>query len=139
VIKPKVLFLCNANSCRTQMAEAFLRTLAGDKFEAFSAGATPTTVDSDVVDVMKEIGVDMTTQRAKDSKDFFGQRFQYVITVCDKTKERCPIFPGAIWMLHWIIPDPTAIAGTEALRLAAIRRVRDEIEDHVRAFVTEHS
>lgn len=139
MIKPKVLFLCIANSCRTQIAEAFLRNLAGDKFEAFSAGATPSTVDRDAIAVMKEIGIDMTTHRTKDSKDFFGQRFQYLITVCDKTKEPCCIFPGALWMLHWSIPDPTAVAETESLRLAAVRRVRDEIEDHVRAFITEHS
>jgi len=89
--------------------------------------------------VMKEIGIDTNAHRAKDSKDFFGQRFQYLITVCDKIKEPCPIFPGALWMLHWVIPDPTAVTETHVLRLAAFRRVRDEIEDHVRAFITEHA
>jgi len=139
MIKPKVLFLCTENACRTQMAEAFLKHFAGDHFDAVSAGARPTRVHPDAISVMKEIGIDMTAHRARDSKDFFGQRFQYLITVCDKTREPCPIFPGAIWSFHWIIPDPASVTGADPMRLEAFRRVRDEIEDHVRAFIAEHA
>jgi arsenate reductase (thioredoxin) len=139
MIKPKVLFLCPANACRSQMAEAFLRHLAGDRFEVVSAGAKPTQVNPDAVRVMREIGVDMSRHHSKDSKEFFGQRFQFVITVCDKAREKCPIFPGAIWMFDWIEDDPVAVTGTEAQRLAIFRRVRDEIGEHVREFISKHS
>jgi arsenate reductase len=139
MIKPRVLFLCTANSCRSQMAEAFLRHLAADQFEVASAGARPTQLNPDAVRVMREIGVDMSSHRSKDSKEFFGQRYQYVITVCNKTKERCPIFPGAIWKFDWIVDDPVAVTGMEAQRLAVFRRVRDEIEEHVHDFISKHS
>lgn len=139
MIKPKVLFLCPANSCRSQMAEAFVRHMAGDQFEVASAGARPMQVNPDAVRVMREIGVDMSGHRSKDSKEFFGQRFQFVITVCNKAREKCPIFPGAIWMFEWIVNDPVAVTGAEAQRLVVFRRVRDEIEEHVREFISKHS
>ena len=96
--KARVLFLCTANSCRSQMAEGFLRTLAGDRFEVTSAGTTPTKLNPDAVRAMDEVGIDISGQKAKDSAEFSRERFQYVITVCKKAKERCPIFPGAIWL-----------------------------------------
>ena len=85
--KPRVLFLCTANSCRSQMAEGFLRHLAGDRFEAASAGAQATQVNPDAIRVMKEVGIDISGHRSKDSSEFLGQRFSYVVRVCDRAKE----------------------------------------------------
>ena len=115
---PRVLFLCTANSCRSQMAEGFLRHLAGDRFEAASARAHPTQLNPDAVSVMKERGIDISTHRSKDVTEFWKQRVQYVITVCDKAREACPIFPFALTSLDWSLDDPGAAQGTEAERLA---------------------
>jgi arsenate reductase len=121
------------------MAEGFLRHMAGDRFEITSAGTTPTELNPLAVRVMHEVGIDISSQWAKDSAEFFRERFQYVITVCKKAKERCPIFPGAIWRHDWDIQDPAAVEGTEAERLAVFRQVRDEIEDHVRELIAKEA
>ena len=113
--------------------------MAGDHFEVVSAGTTPTELNPDAARVMKEVGIDISSHWAKDSAEFFRERFQYVITVCKRAKERCPIFPGAIWRFDWDIKDPAAAEGTDAERLAEFRRVRDEIEDHVRELVAKES
>jgi len=139
VSKIRVLFLCTANSCRSQMAEGFLRHMAGDRFEVTSAGTTPTELNPLAVHVMQEVGIDISGHCAKDSAEFFRERFQYVITVCKKAKERCPIFPGAIWRFDWDIQDPDAAEGTAADRLAVFRRVRDEIEAHVRELIAKEA
>ncbi|HZP00913.1 MAG TPA: arsenate reductase ArsC [Terriglobia bacterium] len=136
---PRVLFLCTANSCRSQMAEGFLRHLAGDRFEAASAGAQATRVNPDAVRVMKEVGIDISAHRSKDVSEFSGQPFTYVVRVCDKAKETCPIFPGAFRYFDWGLDDPAAAEGTEVERLAVFRRVRDEIEKRVRSFIAEVS
>ena len=102
MIKPKVLFLCTGNSRRTQMAEGFLRTMAGDRFDAMSAGSEETPLDPEAVAVMREAGVDISGQQTKAVNHFLAERFSYVVTLCDREKERtCPIFPGAIWRLQW--------------------------------------
>jgi arsenate reductase (thioredoxin) len=137
--KSMVLFLCTANSCRSQMAEGFLRHFAGDRFEAASAGAEPTQLNPDAVRVMKERGIDISAHSSKDVTEFWKQRVHYVVTVCDKAKEACPIFPFALTKLHWSLEDPATAQGTEAERLAVFRRVRDQIEDHVREFVAKES
>jgi len=121
------------------MAEGFLRHMAGDRFEVTSAGTTPTELDPVAVRVMQEVGIDISGHCAKDSAEFFRERFDYVITVCKKAKERCPIFPGAIWRFDWDIQDPAAAERDEAERLAVFRRVRDEIEGHVRELVAKES
>ncbi len=139
MVKPRVLFLCTHNSCRSQMAEAFLRHLARDRFDAESAGAQATRVNPDAVRVMKEIGIDMSANRSKDASEFLGQRFAYVVRVCDRAKETCPIFPGAMKYLDWGLDDPAAEEGTEVERLEVFRRVRDEIEQRVQEFVAEES
>ncbi|MGE5325656.1 MAG: arsenate reductase ArsC, partial [Deltaproteobacteria bacterium] len=95
MIKPRVLFLCTANSCRSQMAEGFLRHLGSDRFEAASAGAQASRVNPDAIRVMKEVGIDISTHRSKDASELRGQNFTYVVRVCDRAKETCPIFPGA--------------------------------------------
>ncbi len=137
--RPRVLFLCTANSCRSQMAEGLLRHLGGDQFEAASAGAQPSKLNPDAVRVMQEIGIDISGQRSKDSAEFLGQHFSYVITVCDNAKEACPVFPGAMWNLHWDLVDPAAARGTEEERLAVFRRVRDQIEERIQEFIAKES
>jgi arsenate reductase len=133
--KQKVLFLCTGNSCRSQMAEGMLRHLAGDRFEVVSAGLQPSTVNPLAIAVMREIGIDISGQRSKSVKEFLGEYFGHVVTVCDSANERCPIFPGTVRRLHWPIEDPAAAVGNDAERMAVFRRVRDEIAHRLRAFV----
>ncbi|SPE28621.1 Protein ArsC [Candidatus Sulfopaludibacter sp. SbA3] len=135
MIKTKVLFLCSANSCRTQMAEALLRDLGGDRFEVASGGAEVTPLDPEAIQAMREIGIEISRQAPKDVSLFLGQRFSYVISLCDRKKEpSCPIFPGAIWRLHWAIDNPD-LAPTLEERRKVVRRVRDEIREKVSEFV----
>lgn len=139
MIKPKVLFLCTGNSRRTQMAEGFLRALAGDRFDVVSAGNDDTPLDPEAVAVMREVGVDISGQETKAVDRFLGRRFNYVVSMCDREKERtCPIFPGAIWRLQWDLEDASREV-TREQRRAALRRVRDDIRLRVAAFVEEHA
>lgn len=125
--KPKVLFLCTGNSARSQMAEGYLRQVAGDKFEAHSAGIEPKGLNPLAVDAMAEIGIDISQQKSKDVSVFLGENFPYVVTVCQNAREKCPIFPHTFKFLHWGFDDPAAAHGTREERLAVFRRVRDEI------------
>lgn len=136
-MKPKVMFVCTENSCRSQMAEGFLRHLAGDHFEVFSAGAEPTALNPSATAVMNEIGIDISHQRSKDISQFLGQSFHYVIRVCDKVKERCPVLPGAIWYLDWNLEDPAQAEGSSEQRLDVFRRVRDAIDTHIVDFIAK--
>lgn len=133
----RVLFLCTGNSCRSQMAEAFLRSAAGDRFEVMSAGTDPVPVNPDAIRVMAERGMDISSQRSKGVRPFLGLGFPYLVTVCDQANERCPIFPGVINRLHWSFEDPARAQGSDEERLRVFRRVRDEIEAAVRRFVEE--
>jgi len=139
MIKPKVLFLCTGSSRRTQMAEGFLRAMAGDRFDVMSAGNQETPLDPDAVAVMQEVGFDISTQEPKAVNRFLGRRVTFLVTLCDREKERtCPIFPGAIWRLQWDLEDPSK-GVTREERRAALRRVRDDIQQRVAAFVGEHA
>ena len=109
--------------------------LAGDHFDVFSGGAQPTELNPAAVEVMKEIGIDISGQHSKDVAQFLGQRFHYIIRVCDKVRERCPVLPGAVWYLDWSFEDPAAAPRTEAEKLALFRRVRDQIERKIEEFV----
>ena len=129
--KKRVLFVCVHNSARSQMAEAFLNILGGDRFEAESAGLEPGALNPFVVEVMKEIGVDLSKNKAKSVFELFkeGRFFHYVITVCDEASaEKCPIFPTIVKRLHWSFQDPSSFAGTYEERLAKTREVRDKIK-----------
>ncbi len=139
MIKPRGLFICSGNSCRTQMVEAFLRDLAGDRFEALSAGAEATALDADAIAVMEEVGLDITVQTPKKVNQFLGERVAYLVTLCEREIEKtCPIFPGATWRLEWPIDSPAAGQSAHDRR-ALTRRVRDEIRQHVVGFVEEHA
>jgi arsenate reductase len=129
-MKKKVLFICMHNSARSQMAEGFLKTLYGDRYEGFSAGIEPTQVNPYAVKVMAEIGIDISMQRSKSIEDFRGKTFNYVATVCDHAKETCPFFPGEK-ILHRGFEDPSDFKGTEDEILKRVRHVRDEIKDWI--------
>jgi arsenate reductase (thioredoxin) len=136
--KKRVLFLCTGNSCRSQMAEGALRKLAGDRFEAASAGTSPTQINPMAVRVMAEIGIDISEQRSKSVVEMMGEQFDYVVTVCDRAREACPVIPGGATKLHWSFDDPASAEGSEEKRLEVFRRVRDEIVSSVREFVVDH-
>ena len=129
--KKRVLFLCTHNSARSQMAEGLLRHLAGDRYEAFSAGTEATRVRPLAIKAMAELGVDISRQESKTLDRYLGDPFDAVITVCDQAAEACPVFPGAERRLHWSFPDPSKATGTEEQQLAVYRRVRDDIRAHV--------
>lgn len=129
----KVLFLCTGNSARSQMAEGYLRHVAGDRYDALSAGIEPKGLNPLAVEAMREIGVDISQQKSKDAATLLGTYIPYVITVCDNAKERCPIFPGTFKFLHWGFEDPAAASGTHEEKLAVFRRVRDGIIEKIRA------
>ena len=132
----RVLFLCTGNSARSQMAQAFLRKYGGERFEAHSAGLEPSTLNPLTVQVMEEAGMDLSEHYAKPLTTYLGKlHFGYLITVCSRAEEKCPIFPGMGQRLHWPFDDPAAAEGTLEQRLAVFRRVRDEIEQKVQAWV----
>ena len=111
--KVRVLFLCTHNSARSQMAEGLLRKLGGDQVEVFSAGSEPTSIHPMAIKVMSRIGVDLSQQRSKHLNEFVGQNFDYIVTVCDRVREVCPVFPGDPEQIHWSFPDPAAIEGNQ--------------------------
>jgi len=132
--KPKVLFLCTGNSCRSQMAEGWARRLHGDRLEPYSAGTAPGRLDPRAVRVVGEAGVDISGQRSKHLEEVLPVGIDWVVTVCDRANESCPVFPGAARRLHAGFEDPPRLAAgapSEEQALGCYRRVRDEI----RAFV----
>ena len=133
-MKEKILVLCTGNSARSQMAEGLLREALGHRFEIHSAGSKPSRVWPEAITVMREIGIDISGHRSKHLDEYLGTEFRYVITVCDNAAETCPVFPGVAERIHWSFEDPAAVEGNEETRLAAFRRIRDEIAERVRAF-----
>jgi len=135
--KQNVLFICVHNSARSQMAEAWLNQLCGDVFEAQSAGLEPGTLHPLTIEVMKEVGIDLSRKKTQSAFDIVkrGTLFGHVITVCDESSaERCPIFPGVTKRIHWSLPDPAARTGTTDEQLATFRAVRDAIRVKVEEF-----
>jgi arsenate reductase (thioredoxin) len=132
--KKRILILCTGNSARSQMGEGLMRHDAGERFEAFSAGTKPGQVRSEAVTVMRELGIDISGHRSKSVDEFAGKSFDYVLTVCDNAKERCPIFPGKTITIHHNFKDPATLEGSEEERLALFRRVRDEMRQYLRGF-----
>jgi arsenate reductase (thioredoxin) len=126
--KPIILVLCTGNSCRSQMAEAILRNAAGDSVEVQSAGSNPANyVHPKAIQVMSEIGIDISNSRSKHLSEFLDRKVHTVITVCDNADEACPIFPGMVTRYHWGFEDPAKAKGSEDQVLEIFRKVRDEI------------
>ena len=139
MMRTRVLILCTANSARSQMAEGLLRHEGGDRFDVASAGIQPSSVRSEAIEVMWELGIDISRQRSKSVEEFVGQDFDYVITVCDTAKQSCPVFPGKTTLMHLSIEDPAAAEGDQASRLVIFRRVRDDLRERLRGFLAEHA
>jgi arsenate reductase len=130
--KKRVLFLCTGNSARSQMAEGLLRHLAGERFDVFSAGTHAKGLNPRSIEAMEELGIDISRQTSKDVSIYTKDRFDYVITVCDRAKQHCPVFPGAE-PIHWGFDDPAEAPPDRELE--TFRRVRDEIQQRLRLFL----
>ncbi|MEN6365245.1 MAG: arsenate reductase ArsC [Thermoguttaceae bacterium] len=132
--KPIVLFLCTGNSARSQMAEAFLRKYAGDRYEVVSAGVEPKGINPLTVKVMNEIGISLDGHRSKSLDEYLGKvQVLYAITVCEKAEKACPaVWPFTLNRLFWPFDDPAACDGSEEVRLAKFREVRDQIESKIK-------
>ena len=140
-MKKKVLFICVHNSARSQMAAALLNKRCANFFEAESAGLEPGTLNPLAVEVLREIGIDISRNETRAVFDVFksGELFAYVITVCNESEAKgCPIFPGVTTRLHWSFPDPSKFAGSHEEMLEQTRRVLDQIDNQIRQFCAEH-
>jgi arsenate reductase len=137
--KPKVLFICTHNSARSQICEAYLSKLAGDRFEVVSAGFEPTTINPLAVDVMKEEGIDISANQTQSVFDLYkeGKLFDYVIKVCKDEENLCPTFPGITQRLHWAFEDPASFTGSKKKKLAKTREVRDQIKQTIQDWLEE--
>lgn len=136
--KMRVLILCTGNSARSQMAEGLLRDMAGDKFDARSAGTVASFVRPQAIAAMAEIGIDISGHRSKCLDEFLGKPFDFVITVCDNANQTCPVFPGPARRIHWSFDDPAEAVGDQDEIMAVFRRVRDEIGLKLAAFAATH-
>jgi len=142
VKKTRVLFICNHNSARSQMAEAFLNAMAGGRFEAESAGFEVRELNPLAVAVMQEVGIDISGNKTKEIFDLYrhGRSFSHEIKVCDRVhEERCPLFPGMVKRIAWSFADPATLVGSEEEKLVATRRIRDEIRAAVAEFIASES
>jgi len=131
----RVLVICTHNSARSQMAEGMLRAWGGEQIAAFSAGTERSIVRPEAITVMREIGIDISVQRSKLISEFAGQAFDWVVTVCDRAQQQCATIPGMGPAMHWSVEDPSAADGGEEERLAAFRRVRDDLHGRIRRFI----
>ena len=139
-MKRKILFICVHNSARSQMAEAWTNRICGDFFEAQSAGLEPGTLNPLAVEVMREVGIDISHKQTRGVFDVFksGQLFAYVVTVCDESSaEKCPIFAGPTKRLHWSFPDPSQVAGSQEDKLEQVREIRDQIRETIENWCEE--
>ena len=135
----RTLFLCTGNSCRSQMAEGFLNRLAGDRFEAYSAGSNPPgAVHPLAIKVMAEMGIDISQKKSKNLDIYLHKPWDMVITVCDKAKENCPVFPGQKVTAHWSFEDPAEFEGTEEQKLNFFRKIAKEIQYRIRLLIAVH-
>jgi len=135
----KVLFLCTENACRSQMAEGLVNHDLAGRVQAFSAGVRPSRVNPRAVQVMAELGIDISHHRSKSVDDLAGEAFDLVITVCDQAQQQCPIFPGETQVMHVGFPDPARATGTEAEVMAAFRQGRDALREQLVPLLREKS
>ena len=131
----RVLFVCTGNSARSVMAEALLRSRGAGRFEVHSAGTEPRGINPLTLRTLAEAGIDASWARSKSVTDYLGQRFDYVVTVCDQARQVCPVFPGVHESLHWGYEDPAEARGTEEERLAVFRRVFIQIGERINQFI----
>jgi len=131
----RVIFVCTHNSARSQMAEGMLRAWGGDRFDAYSAGLEAGGLRPEAIKVMAEIGIDIAMQQSKTLERFVDEPFSWVITVCDNSRQHCPVFPGAKTSAHWAVDDPAEVTGSEQERLEAFRRARDDLRSRMRMFL----
>jgi arsenate reductase len=136
VTKRKVLFLCTGNSRRSQMAEGLVRHFLSDEFEPYSAGIVPEDLDPRAVEVMREIGIDISDQRSKDVAELEGTGFDLVVTLCDQAREMCPLFPGNTEVVHLSFPNPAKAQGSPEEILQVYREVRDAIRETLLPLLT---
>jgi len=136
--RERVLFICTGNRARSQMAEGLLRHAAGDRFDVYSAGTTPSGISELTIEVMREVGVDVSGQRSKSVDEYAGESFHHVITVCDSALQVCPTFPGDGERLHWDIEDPSDTEARGVPLTAAFRLAREDIRKRVEEFVAEY-
>ena len=132
----RVLFICTGNSARSQIAEALLRHYGDPDFEVSSAGSDPQPVHPFAIEAMREVGIDLSTCRSKHYLTFLGTPFDFIITVCDRVRDDCPTFPGDNRRIHWSFEDAAATPGSEAERRLAFKRVRNELANRIRPWVT---
>jgi arsenate reductase (thioredoxin) len=133
----RILVLCTHNSARSQIAEALLRSYGNGRFRVESAGTEATRVNPLAVEVMREVGIDISGARSKHLDEFIEQEFEYVITVCDSAAESCPMFPGRAERIHWSFPDPSVADGSDDDKLTVFRTVRDDIAEQIHKWVNE--
>lgn len=131
----RVIFVCTGNSARSQMAEALLRRDGGSAFEVVSAGVNPRPVHPLTIRALAKVGIDISGAKSKPIGQFLGQRFDFVITVCDRARATCPVFPGGAQTLHWGVDDPAEATGTEAQQLAAFERALRELAVRIHTFL----
>ena len=131
----RVLFVCTGNSARSVMAEALLRHRGGDDFEVHSAGTEPKGINPLTLRTLAEVGIDASWARSKSVTEFLGQRFDYVVTVCDQARQSCPVFPGVHESLHWGYEDPAAVQGTDEQRMIVFRQVLTQIGERINQFI----
>jgi len=136
-VKQRILFICTGNRARSQMGEGLLRHLAGDRFEVHSAGTLPSGLAEQTVQVMREIGIDVSGQWSKHVDEFAEQRFDCVITVCDSARQGCPVFAGAGQMVHWDVEEPSGTYERGGTLLEAFRVARDDLKRRIEAFLRE--
>ena len=132
--KKKILFLCTGNSVRSQMAEGLMRHFRGDEFEVYSAGVEPKGVNSLAIEVMREIGIDISHQRSKHLDEYREERFDYIVTLCDHAATTCSLFPGEGKIIHRGFRDPAKVEGSEEEKKEVFRKMRDEIKEFVLSF-----
>jgi arsenate reductase len=130
----RVLFVCTGNSARSIMAEALLRQHGGDRFEVHSAGTEPRGINPLTLRVLSDAGIDASWARSRSVTEYLGERFDFVITVCDQARQVCPVFPGVHESLHWGYQDPAEATGTDEERLAVFSRVFIQMSERVRQF-----
>ena len=135
--RKKILILCTGNSARSQMAEGLLKHITQNEYEIFSAGTKPSSVRPEAIEVLREVGIDISKNRSKSVDEFTNQKIDFVLTVCDSAREICPYFPAQTKLIHHSFADPAEVQGDEKTRIQAFRNARDQIQKYLEDFFCE--